>query len=486
MLLVVGLFALLAIVAMNFWLSQRAQVYFNQVIEARDARTAATELRNAIQMAESSQRGFLLTRNEIYLAPYALAKTLVARQLADVQETFKAYPDRAPLIDRIGVVVQQKLEEMEQAISLKRQGRDDLVDAIIRSNRGKALMDEANVLASGAVRAADEKLVDGVREHRQNANLLQIFSVFAALTVIVVVGSAAIDVARYTRELQQARNDLNATNSNLEQRVQERTKALQEANAEVQRFAYIVTHDLRAPLVNIMGFTSEVDRGVQDVRALVERVSVSRDESDRVANDALVAVNEDLPEAVDFIRSSTKKMDGLISAILRIAREGGRAPRPESIDLREVVEASAAAISHQLTEAGGAFKADLKVSSIVSDKLSVEQVLGNLLDNAVKYRAQDRPLSITVSTRALPGDKVCLRVQDNGRGIAEQDKERVFELFRRAGVLDQPGEGIGLAYVRAIVRKLGGDVTVSSDLGRGTSFDVLLPTSPMTAGTMPT
>ena len=77
-LLLVGFLALLGIVGMTFWLGERAQVYFNDVIEARDARGAAVDLRNAVQTAESSQRGFLFTGNEIYLAPYDTAKALAA------------------------------------------------------------------------------------------------------------------------------------------------------------------------------------------------------------------------------------------------------------------------------------------------------------------------------------------------------------------------------------------------------------------------
>jgi signal transduction histidine kinase len=112
---------------------------------------------------------------------------------------------------------------------------------------------------------------------------------------------------------------------------------------------------------------------------------------------------------------------------------------------------------------------------VFNDRLSLEQIFGNLFDNAVKYRAKDRPLRIGVRAEAAPGDRLRIEVSDNGRGIADQDRERVFELFRRSGAQDQPGEGIGLAYVRAVVRNLGGEISMTSTLNRGTTFRVVLP-----------
>ena len=87
-----------------------------------------------------------------------------------------------------------------------------------------------------------------------------------------------------------------------------------------------------------------------------------------------------------------------------------------------------------------------------------------------------------VRSRLETPEKIALDVQDNGRGIADQDLERVFELFRRAGVQDQPGEGIGLAQVRTIIRNLGGDITVTSALDKGTNFHIVLPRQPTFTG----
>jgi signal transduction histidine kinase len=101
--------------------------------------------------------------------------------------------------------------------------------------------------------------------------------------------------------------------------------------------------------------------------------------------------------------------------------------------------------------------------------------MGNLLDNAIKYRAPERPIKIAVRTRRERRGWVKIEIEDNGRGIAATDHERIFELFRRSGAQNTAGEGIGLAHVRTMVRNLGGDIAVRSELGKGTTFTVTLP-----------
>jgi len=117
----------------------------------------------------------------------------------------------------------------------------------------------------------------------------------------------------------------------------------------------------------------------------------------------------------------------------------------------------------------------MDVDTIQSDRFSIEMIVGNLLDNAVKYHAKDRPLRIQVRTSAIANDRVEIEVADNGRGIAERDQARVFDLFKRSGTQDRPGDGIGLAYVLAVLHNLGGDIRLTSELGRGTSFRLRMP-----------
>lgn len=474
-LLAVGLLTLLGIVGMTVWLGERSRVYFNDVIEARDTRGFAVELRTALQTAESSQRGYLLTGNEIYLAPYGTSKTIAQRSVVGLKQELARFPQTQAMLERLTSVFEDKFKEMDGTIALKGDRKDAEAMAIVQTNRGKALMDEANVFLSGIVRAADERLTTGVREQTANAFGLRLASIIGGVLIVLVVGGAAVAVLRYTKEVVSTRDQVGLLNASLESRVEERTAALARANSEVQRFAYIVTHDLRAPLVNIMGFTSELEGSVKSLQALIDKSNAAIDPTDPVAKQARLAATVDIPEAIDFIRSSTRKMDGLIKAILKLSREGRRQLRPETIELKQLVDASAAAIQHQLAEAGGAIDVSLQVGTVVTDRLALEQIIGNILDNAVKFRAADRPLRIHLRAASASPSMIGIDIADNGRGIAERDLERVFELFRRSGAQDVPGEGIGLAHVRSLVRNLGGHVTLTSVENEGTTFHIVLP-----------
>jgi signal transduction histidine kinase len=472
--LLVGLAVLSGVVGLTFWLGERAQTYFSEVIEARDARIAAVELRSALQSSESSQRGYVLTGNEIYLSPYDTAKEIAQRQVRDLGAALPTYPQSKLLVERLADIVGNKIAEMDRSIALKRARQDAEAVQVIRSNRGKTLMDEANVYLTGIIAATDERLTNGITEQRANAARLRLFSVLGGIVIVAVVAAAVVSIARYTRELSRARDEVTTLNRQLEERVRERTLELSRANEEIRHFAHVVSHDLRAPLVNVMGFTAEIETASEEL----QRLSAEARQGDIPGAELAArfeAVANDLPEAVGFIRSSAQKMDGLIGAILRISREGRRELHPTKIDLAEVLETATNAVQHQLVSAGGTVSVSGSVPEIVSDRLSLDQIFGNLLDNAVKYRAAERPLRVAIRIAPDGRDHVVIEVADNGRGIAASDLHRIFDLFARVGTTDQRGDGVGLALVRTLAKNLGGDISATSELGEGTVFHLRLP-----------
>ena len=472
LLLFVGLLALLSIVGTTLWLVERTQVYFNEVIEARTVRAVAVDLRALMQDAETSQRGYIITLEQSYLRPYEEALPQIEDTLRHLEEVLQAEPRAAEPLRQLRQDIAIKLEEMALTLALAHEGRRAEAMAIVQQDTGKDAMDRSRQFLATAIDAADTRLTGGAESQRSTANMLRVVSLIGGVVILAVVGGAIWAVLNYTQALSQARRAVEQANASLEERVQERTNDLFRANEEIQRFAYIVTHDLRAPLVNIMGFTSELENSVGAVKAYLE---TQPETGDPIASEARLAATEDLPEAVTFIRAATRKMDGLINAILKISREGRRKLKPEPVDLREIAESGAAALHHQLAENGGEIVTDIRIGKIVTDRLSIEQVVGNILDNAVKYQQPGRPLRVNIRARHLPGDRVSIEVEDNGRGIAKTDLERVFELFRRSGSQTHPGEGIGLAHVRTMARSLGGDVTLTSTFGQGTTFTINLP-----------
>ena len=290
-------------------------------------------------------------------------------------------------------------------------------------------------------------------------------------------------VQRSQRLRDEAERQLRDMNTNLEAAVQERTADLQEANEEIQRFAYIVSHDLRSPLVNIMGFTSELEELRDDIfvrlskherDANPEQQHASTGETgDRALAGEDKRLSDEFSESIGFIKSSIGKMDRLIAAILTLTREGRREFRPERIDMRELIESIVQTVAHQAEEASAAIRIE-PLPAVVSDRLALEQIFSNLIDNALKYLKPGIPGDIRVTGRGKTG-YIVYEVTDNGRGIDQKDHQRIFDLFRRAGVQDRPGQGIGLAHVRALVRRLGGTLSVSSEPGDGSTFTVMLP-----------
>lgn len=473
LLLLVGLLALIGIVGTNIWLADRSQVYLDEVIEARIARRAAVDLRASLLDMETGQRGYLLALDDSYLDPYEAARPAVLAQIEALNDVLAPYEVAAEPLQQLETDVAFKLGEMDQTIAQARAG--NVTDAIarVRTDQGQQAMGRIMAFIDGLIEAVDERLIEGVGNQRATGEALRMVAIVGGLIILMVVAGAIWAVLSYTQELANARRAVEEANTSLEERVRERTSDLGKANEEIQRFAYIVTHDLRAPLVNIMGFTAELETSVDEVKTYMDGQEASAD--DPVASQARLAATEDLPEAITFIRAATRKMDGLINAILKISREGRRQLKPEPVELAAVVETSANAVHHQVADGDGTIETDIRVGQLITDRLSLEQILGNMLDNAIKYQEPARPLRVDIRARHVPGNRVVIEVQDNGRGIADTDHERVFELFRRSGSQNNPGEGIGLAHVRTMVRSLGGDVTLTSQLGEGTTFIINLP-----------
>ena len=467
-----GALVMLGIVLASFWTAVHTVRDLNEAERAQIIRAETVDLLDAVTTAETGQRGYLLTGKEAYLGPYTLASRRVPMLLENASR------DIGPSADFILLrqAITDKMAELAQTVQLAGQGKRDEAMRIVDSDRGQEDMDRARAVAS--------KLTDGQRLvlrgdiHRSQTAAETVVGVDALAVVTVlalslfVTGSArrtVRDLRAVEAALQAANAALAAGRDRLELAVRERTVELTSANQEIQRFAYIVSHDLRAPLLNIIGFTSELEHATATLAGFVQtHIAAS---GGTVPSEVRSATEEDLPEAIRFIQASTAKMDRLINAILRLSREGRRVLVPEALDMGALCAGVVDSLRHQAAETV-VTTGDLP--PLVSDRIAIEQIISNLLDNALKYSQPGRPARIDVTGRR-EGEWVSVSVADNGRGIAPRDMERVFDLFRRAGPQDRPGEGIGLAHVRALVRRLGGTIDCTSTPDVGSTFVLRLP-----------
>ena len=430
----------------------------------------------ALRRAESGQRGYLLTQQNVYLEDYTDSAPRVMPIVQELRDLVAGDPALTRAADRIEALARVKLDEMARTIELQKTGDLSGALAVLRTNEGRNAMEEVRTLVSQNITEQAKVRAARTETSRHNNMVLLVLTLTGSALIILIGGTSIVLVQRNYRKAEIARQELAGTNNNLERIVEFRTADLTEANNEIQRFAYIVSHDLRSPLVNIMGFTSELEALRQDIFAEVTRLTGELAALNGKATEAdgkIEQLGTDFDEAIRFIKNSIGNMDRLINAVLKLSREGRRQFHPQTIDMQALLNQIAGTVSHRVME----LQASLDVETlpqVQSDPLALEQIFANLIDNAIKYRRADEPLRIRVRGRANSTQAI-YDVEDNGRGIDAGDHQRVFELFRRSGKQDRPGEGIGLAHVRALVRRLGGTMELKSELGQGSTFTVILP-----------
>jgi signal transduction histidine kinase len=464
---------LLACVASaSVWLVLSNERYQGLVVHTQQVQTQAYRLLALVQGIETGQRGYLITGDEAFLRPYQDGMQETQHVLLDLETLTADSPVQQRGVEILRPLLEAKQTTARESVETRRRGDTEGAFALVRTGPGNELRER--IRGSVDRLLAEEARLLAVRTAIATANNRRLLIVTVAAPLLVVLLAAATLVAVHRRELalRAAQDSLRLANANLERIVEMRTTGLREANEEIQRFAYVVSHDLRAPLVNIMGFTSELEAVRAEMVGRFSALSASSGDAGRAQD-----LDAEFGEALGFIKASTTRMDRLIGAILKLSRQGHRVLAPERLDMRALVAQVVDGLQVQCQQRGVQIEISPTLPDLYADRMALEQVFTNLIENAVKYLDDSRPGRIEVTGSMNPGrgGVAVFEVRDNGRGIAPEDQERIFDLFRRAGPQNQPGEGIGLAHVRTLVRAMEGSIVCISAAGQGTIFRVTLP-----------
>lgn len=483
-LLVAGLLVLIAISTASILFVDRARDDSSLVVHTVEVENQIAAVLLDIRRAESAARGFLLTSDQTFLTQHETAVSGILDAVNRLLGLTSDNPAQVASGNQLKQAVEARLAEFREAVDLVKRNDQQGGIAMLRAPNAGATTQRITDLTSTMRREEDRLFVERTVSADRSQEIASMVTIAGSGLVIALAGLSIFLVRRSSRARDDAEAQLRDNNLNLETTVDERTADLREANEEIQRFAYIVSHDLRSPLVNIMGFTSELEELRGDIFRRIASLSRAdspealkpenaTDSAEPALEGADAKLSDDFNEALGFIKSSIGKMDRLITAILNLTREGRREFQPVKIDVRELIETIAATVAHQAAEADAQIRVQ-PLPDIVCDRLALEQIFSNLVDNALKYLKTGVPGDISISGRTKLGFAI-YEVTDNGRGIDAKDHQRIFDLFRRAGTQDRPGQGIGLAHVRALVRRLGGTMSVASELNVGSTFTVTLP-----------
>jgi signal transduction histidine kinase len=447
------------------------------------------QLLSELEDAETGQRGYLITGEESYLAPYQSAVDEVGNTVKQLHDLARQDPDQERELAALEPLKEAKLGELSQTIDLRRKAGFDAAKQIVQTNAGEQIMEKMRkIIARMDGRAEKSINVDQQLTETAARRSIHVVLLGGAVTLVLLLSTffllhkeiavrtrAEEKVSRLNEGLKQGTAELEAKNMELagfnkkleteidarkeaEEGVQRlnvdlerRTEELEASNKELEAFTYSVAHDLRAPLRHIDGFS----------KLLLEEGSAELSDENR--------------HYLSRICDGTNRMGLLVDDLLNLARLGRRELSLQVTGLSSIVEDVLKEVKAENT------KRDIQwniqpLPFVECDPALVRQVFSNLLSNAAKYTRPRTPARIEVDQMDDGGQPVIL-VRDNGVGFSMKYADKLFGVFQR---LHRPedfeGTGVGLATVHRIVRKHGGRVWAQAELDKGATFYFTLGT----------
>ena len=428
------------------------------------------DLKTELLSAESGQRGYLLTSEGQYLEPYhdALAKLdLLLASLAESTTEMEVQKERFAQVHKL---VRQKVDEMQEVVQLVHEDRRAEANRLVRTDLGVNLSRQIEQLISQM--ESDERALlhrNRMVERQDREFILKVLVATNVIGLLLALG-VFVAVLRHNHRVTALYERIEQANNELEDKVEERTLALQQYSEELQRsnreleeFAFVASHDLQEPLRKIRAF------------------------GDRLRQKYSSELGERGADYVERMHAASERMSQLIDDLLSFSRVSTRQQPFETVDLNRVMLGVQEDLEYAIEDAGAKIDID-PLPTMDADASQLGQVFMNLIGNSIKFRRPDVPIHIQVRADTgpeyavelgldeTPGDWCRLRFIDNGIGFEEHYADKVFNLFQRLHGRDEyAGTGIGLALCRKIIERHGGVIEAQSTPGEGSEFIIRLP-----------
>jgi len=397
--------------------------------------------------AETGQRGYLLTGDESYLEPFTSAESSIAPKIQRVESLLHAAPDQQAEFDQVKRLIEMKFAELKRTVELRRTEGFEAAGHIIQSAHGKQLMDEIRQRMDGIRTEIEELQADSDKKFMALATHATRWSTFgnilAAVLFVLVLRRAFADRKRAEeRALELA----------------ERTSQLEAANKELDAFSYSMSHDLRAPLRAVDGFS----------RILLEEYGNS--------------IPVEAKEYLQKVRDNTLQMGQLVDDLLAFARLGRQPLNKHPVEPEKLVRRCL----EEMTKEQQGRDVEIVIGDLTpceADPALLKQVWTNLLSNALKYTRKRETAHIEIGCRVEPcvndngapapstSNEVVYFVSDNGAGFDMKYVRKLFGVFQRLHrAADYEGTGVGLAIVQRIIHRHGGRIWADASLNQGATF----------------
>jgi signal transduction histidine kinase len=285
--------------------------------------------------------------------------------------------------------------------------------------------------------------------------------------------------------LTESEHDQGALQATLEARAQELTQVndnLRQQKQDNDMFIYSVSHDLRSPLVNLQGFSRELQVSCDELRTMLDAARLPDAERTRITR----VLDGNLSEALHYLRTAVARSASIIDALLRISRAGRLEYQWQRVSVARAVARVVESLHQAIVERGVGVSVG-ELPPVWGDPTAIEQIFANLIGNAVNYLDPSRAGRIEIGTLEQPprenGERAprmrTYYVRDNGLGIPDACMPKMFSAFQRLHGDRAKGDGIGLALVRRVTERHGGRAWVESQEGAGSTFYVTLPEQPL-------